>query len=282
MLICMTANENRTYAHFDYAARCPGLTQANFCPSSAHNHMESSDKSENKHYDDDIIIAGNADIEQFHRFLQKCPNNSMYRRVYMRASGDLLVFRPPNKWQILAQKLLEEALRDALVDCGIHESEFAFLHREAFRIGDKVLKEPSGGIRPAHRAPTNDVFISAAHNGMKFPTIVFEVAYANESLEMMREIQNHWMSPGTDVRLAIGFKIWPNADALSVLMKSSKGPSRELVLNKNQVETAEEVEYPLGDVWDSAFLPDSSKNMMLKIPIDKIFHYLDQLRDLEM
>src|SRR5438046_1931384 len=86
-------------------------------------------------YDDDTIVMGKTHSESFQNFIESGQAGDFYQRFYLRANGELIVFRPPNHWQKTACTLLQEAFKCALVDVGIEEKDFEFIGRLPCKIG---------------------------------------------------------------------------------------------------------------------------------------------------
>jgi hypothetical protein len=173
----------------------------------------------------------------------------------------------------MATALLKEAFRDALEGVGIGEGDFEWVGSLACRMND-CMKACTDGLRPLARKSLN--FKPCNRKGEAFPAIIFEVAFANESVDLLEEILEAWTGDATDVRLAVALKIWPQAHKVSFLIKFRDCPCKQVDFQANSMDGAQQnaLECPLSWLWDREFIPEGSDQLIVRIPLKKVYRAL--------
>jgi hypothetical protein len=225
-------------------------------------------------YDDDTITLGHVQVDHFQAFVERGQSTEIHRRFYVRPTGELLIFRKPNKLQEMAMVLIREAVRDALEDLGIGEDAFEWVGNMVCRMGSR-MKECTDGLRPTARE--SPPFKACNREGEAFPSVVFEVAYANESIALLEEILDAWTNDATDVRLALALKIWPTAHKVSFLIKQRGCPCKQVdyqISKLDEVGVPDGVEVPLTSIWDWMFIPQGMAEQKVTLPLKAIYRVL--------
>lgn len=124
------------------------------------------------------------------------------------------------------------------------------------RLGTRRGKEPDMSISPAGLAVGGNILDNG--KGFPFPNVIIEVAYKNESLNLLREELENWMLPETSVQVAIGIKLFVRTRRqrrYRAILRVRNSPSQEVEFGMDVGEGPISLAFPLELIYEGVPMP---------------------------
>ncbi|CEG40560.1 uncharacterized protein PHALS_10749 [Plasmopara halstedii] len=124
------------------------------------------------------------------------------------------------------------------------------------QIGSRRGKEPDMSISPVGLTIGGRIMDNG--KGFPFPNVVIEVAYKNESLDLLRGGLDNWMLPETSVQVAIGIKLFVRTRRqrrYRAILRVRNSPSQEVEFGIDVCEGSISLAFPLKLIYEGVPMP---------------------------
>jgi hypothetical protein len=211
--------------------------------------------------------------EPFLGFLERNPQ--LQSKLWYHSNGLVTLFDLPSLAHDQVASEIHECLLEEFNRFGISRKDFFIPNSPRCFIGD-ATKEPDLAVIPKTRkARPFDT------HGHPFPSVIFEIAVANETLPFLKEELGLWLSSESDVKMAIGIKIFgkrKDGTRRFVLLFAVKqsNENEDVILHEltfgDGVESGpRELIIPISVIFNSSRLPPNvSEYDMINLSLDQI------------